>query len=143
MAEITIAKGSYSVTVYADSISDGIKNKITVVPLAQTSQKQDTGTAGTLIVDLLRNTRTIMIKGSIVSNSAKSDLINILEGGGTKGGVITLTYGDGGNKSSFSGYIESVLITQESADEPSSPPTDFAKFTVQITFVEGTQMAGS
>ena len=142
-SNITLAKGAYSVTIYSDSISDGIKNQLFILSTPTVSQSQTDGPDGTMIADLLRLTRTFLIKGYILTNAVKSDLMNIVKGAGITGGVITMTYSEGGDATTFYGYIQSCLVHQESSDEPSSPPSDFAKFTVNITFVEGTKMAGT
>ena len=126
-----------------DSVTDGIKNQLAVLPTPTVSQTQDSGPEGTKIADLLRQTRTFLIKGYIESNAVKSDLMKIVKGGEKKGGEITLTYSEGGDSTSFIGYIQSCIVNHEASDEPSSPPSDFAKFTVIITFVEGTKMSGS
>lgn len=142
-SNITLAKGEYTVTIYTDSVSDGIKNQLIVLPTPTVSQIQASGPAGTMIGDLLRQIRTFIIKGYVTSNSEKSDLMKITKGAGIPGGEVTLTYSEGGDLTSFTGYIQSCLTHHESADEPSSPPSDFAKFTVTITFVEGNKMAGT
>jgi len=142
-SNITIAKGAFTVTIQTDSVSDGIKNQLLVLPIPTVSQNQADGADGNQVADLLRLTRTLLIKGYINSNSEKSDLMNIVDGGGVAGGVTTLTYSEGGNKTSFEGYLQSVLVTQESSDEPASPTSDFLKFTVTLTFIEGTRMAGA
>ena len=143
VVDMKLSKGSYTVTIHATSVSDGMKNKLVLKPIPQTSQKQDTGPAGTLVADLLRITRSFIVKGHLIDNSAKSDFIKIMEGGGIPGGEITLTYPDGGDSTSFTGYLDNHLITQNSSDEPDSPPDDHAKFTVQFTFIKGTKMAGT
>ena len=142
-SNITLAKGAYTVTVYTDSVTDGIKNQLVVLPTPTVSQVQDSGPAGTKIADLLRLTRTFLIKGYIESNSVKSDLMKIAKGADIKGGVVTLTYSEGGDLTTFSGYIQSCLVTQESSDEPASPTSDFPKFIVTLTFIEGTRMSGA
>ena len=142
-SNIILAKGDFSVTIHTDSVTDGIKNKLMILPIPTVSQNQQSGPDGTNIADLLNQTRTFLIKGYIQSNSVKSDLMNIIKGAGLAGGVITMTYSEGGDLTSFSGYIQSCIITQDSSDEASSPPSDFLKFTVTLTFIEGTRMAGT
>ena len=142
-SNITLAKGNFSVTIYTDSVSDGIKNQLLVLPTPTVSQIQSDGPEGTMIADLLRLTRTFIIKGYIESNSVKSNLMKIVKGAEIAGGEVTLAYSEGGDITSFTGYIQSCVVTQEASDEPSSPPSDFAKFTVTVTFVEGTKMAGA
>ncbi len=142
-SNITLAKGSYSVTVYVDSISDGIKNQLILLPTPTVSQSQANGPDGTKIADLLKQTRTFLIKGYIESNSVKSDLMSIIKGADIAGGAITMTYSEGGDLTTFTGFIQSCLVHHESSDEASSTPSDFAKFIVTITFIEGTKMAGA
>ena len=114
-----------------------------ILPIPTVSQNQVDGPDGTQVADLLRLIRTLLIKGYINKNSEKSDLMNIVKGGGVAGGVTTLTYSEGGDVTTFEGYIQSCLVHHESSDESASPPTDFLKFTVTITFIEGTKMSGS
>ena len=143
VSEISLSKGSYSVTVYVESVSDNLKNQLLVLATPTVSQLQSNGPSGTKVADFLRITRSFLIKGYILSNSDKSNLVNIMNGAGITGSVITLNYDSGGDKTSFEGYIESCVITQESSDEPSDEPDDYAKFAVTITFIEGTKMGGT
>ena len=106
-------------------------------------------------------TGTSTINGDAANKTAseiKRDLIKIYAGAGADGGLVTLNY-DGLGRSlttdadatSIQGLIEKIGFNERSADEPNamgSPSTsqdykDFAdapKFTVQITFLEGTQI---
>lgn len=142
-SNITLAKGAFSVTIYTDSVTDGIKNQLLILPIPTVSQGQESGPDGTNIADLLRQIRTFLIKGYIESNSVKSDLMDIVEGAAIAGGEVTMTYSEGGNRTTFTGYIQSCLVTYEPSDEGASIPSDFPKFVVTITFIEGTRMAGS
>ena len=142
-SNITFSKGAYSVTIYTDSVSDGIKNQLLVLPTPTVSQNQSNGPDGTQVADLLRETRTFLIKGYVENNTEKGNLMKIIKGADITGGAITMIYSEGGDLTTFTGYIQSCLAHHESADEASSPPADFAKFTVTITFVEGTKMAGT
>ena len=142
-SNIVLTKGELSVTIYIDSVSDGIKNQLLVLPVPTVSQNQENGPDGTNIADLLRVTRTFLIKGYIENNTNKGYLMNIAQGGGINGGEITMTYSEGGDKTTFIGYLQSVLVTQDSSDEGSSVPSDFPKFSTTVTFIEGVKMAGS
>ncbi len=142
-SNITLAKGDITLTIQTDSVSDGIKNQLLILPIPTVSQNQDSGPDGTNIADLLRITRTLLIKGYIISNAEKSNLMKLAQGGEITGGEITLTYSEGGDKTTFTGYLQSVLVTYEPSDEDSSTPSDFPKFVVTITFIEGTKMSGS
>ena len=86
MAELIISKGIYSVTVYAVEVDDGFANKIFTITPPQSSANQESGARDTIIIDLLRNVRTIAITGHITPTSTKTakeiknDLINIYNG---------------------------------------------------------------
>lgn len=140
--EVTLTKGEYSVTIYCIQIEDGFINKITTITPPTGKQNQDAGPKANKIVDLLRVTRTFRLQGHILNNTDKASLINIIQGGGVKGGVITFTYDDGGDATSFDVFVENCIFTQKSADEPTSPPTDFAKHDVNITLIKGTTIGG-
>ncbi len=153
-SEITFSKGGITVTVYARDIDDSFANKIFIITNPITSNNQTGGPLSPKIVDLLRLTRTIQISGFITpdpnsgktANQIKKDLITIIAGGVVAGGNITLTYDGLGRKlatnadaTSISGYMEKLSFKEDPRDEPSnsSTITDYAKFSVQITFVEG------
>lgn len=140
MTEITLTKGVFSVTIYTTQVEDGYINKIFNITPATGKQSQDGGRKQTKVVDLLRWTRTFRILGFITSNADKLALINIIEGGGTAGGPITFSYTDGGDGTGFDVFCESCIITQKSSDEPTSPPSDFAKFDINITLIQGTSV---
>jgi len=137
MAEIVISKGETSVTIYGVEVDDGFANKIFI--LTPPSNNPEDGARSSIIVDLLRNTRTIIITGHIAPTSSKTakeikdELIYIYNGGGTTGGI-TLSY-DGDD---LVGTMEKLAFNHKPSDEPTSPPSDFAKYTVQISFVVGT-----
>lgn len=76
----------------------------------------------------------------MISNSVKSDLIQIIEGGGTDGGGVTLTFSEGGDTTSFTVFVESCIFTYQSQDEPASPPSDHAKHAINLTLIKGTQV---
>lgn len=114
--ECTLIKGAYTVIIYASQIEDGYANKLKIITPGTGKQSQDLGPKDNKVVDLLRLTRTFRIMGYILSNTVKSDLIKIIEGGGVKGGGITFAYPDGGDATSFTVYAESCIITQKSSD---------------------------
>ena len=136
-SEITLSKGNYSVTIYTRQIEDGFKNQIFTVVVPKAKQTQDAGRSKPKVVDLLKITRSFRILGYIVNNTDKKNLIKIIEGAEKKGGAITMTYDDGGDTTTFSVFCESCIITQKAAGEPPSSPSDFAKFDVNITLIEG------
>jgi len=135
--EIILAKGSNTVTIYSSQIVDSFTNKIFKITPAKGKQGQDAGPNDVKVVDLLRLTRTFRVDGYLTTNGEKGTLISIIEGGGVKGGGITLTYSGGGDSTSFTVFVESCVFTQKSADEPTSAPDDFAKHQLAITIVKG------
>ena len=138
---IILSKGSYSVTLQSTKIKDSLSNKIFSVTIPVTTGKQSEGIEDkNKVVDLLRITRTFTVTGYITTNQEKSDLINIVSGAGINGGAITMNYSDGGNKTSFSVYVKDIDFDQVSQDEPSSLPSDFAKFSVNVTLLEGVKI---
>ena len=139
VAECTLSKGTIEVTIYVTDIEDRINNKLFVITPPTGSQNQDQGPQDNMIVDLLRLSRTFVVKGVIINNTDKSNLITLIKGANTKGGAITFTYPDGGTAASFDVYCETCSISQRATDEPDagSVPTDFAKFDVALTLIEG------
>ena len=138
-AEITIAKGGTTVTIKTAEVSENYSNKISYIRPPQTKQKQDAGPVDVKVIDLLRITHELLIRGHIVATDSKTakeikeDLIGIFEGGGTTGGAAVVTYaGD-----AFNMFIEKMLIIEKGFDEPTTLTTDISKYDVQITCVEG------
>jgi len=142
MNELTLEKGGYKVTIYSDTIAENYTNKIFLITPAQSVANQSLGINDVKIVDLLRVTHQIVIKGYISGSATKTakevkdDLINIFKGGGLDGGTTELVY-DG---DTIRGYIEKLNFVEKSADDPSTTIKDFARYEVAITFVEGVQV---
>lgn len=141
-ADITLSKGTYTgasaVTIYVNKIDDSFENKIFQITPSTPKGKQADGPKDTKVVDLLRITRRFKITGFILSNTDKTNLICILEGGGINGGPITMTYNDGGDATSFDVFYANCSISQTRQDEPaSSAPDDLAKFEVTIDLTKG------
>ena len=142
---ITLEKGELSVTVSTEIVTDGYANKIFSIVPAQSAANQASGPQDTKVVDLLRITRQIVIKGFIVgtdektAKEVKDDLVSIHKGGSTAGGVVTLTY-DG---NTIYGFLEKLTTVEKSFDEPSDFVSSYAKYLdvlkyeVSITFIEG------
>jgi len=139
---ITISKGALTVTVYPQETAEEISNKLTILPIPQTAANQATGTKDTKILDLLRLTHTLIVRGYITASNSytakevKAQLISIIEGASINGGVCTLVY-DG---DSFEGYIEKFIITEKSQDDPVGAGytgTDHARYELNLTFIEG------
>ena len=159
--DIVLAKGAFSVTINDVQVEDNFSNKLFVITPVQSPMNQASGPTPAKIVDLIRVTHTVVIKGYISPTSTsnalviKQNLVNIWKGAGTAGGVVSLTYDYNAKASGDTsatatnpilGYIEKVNFTDKAMDEPSdmlSNPelyTNIAKFEVAITFIEGTQV---
>ncbi len=156
--DLVISKGAFSVTIQDVEITDDYTNKLFYITPAQSKSNQADGSKPAKVVDLLKVTHTMVIKGFISHNGSttskeiKRNLVNIWKGAGTAGGVVTLTYDylasafgntTATSASTIDGYIEKIIFTDKPMDQPSdydSSPTnypDVAKFQVAITFVEG------
>jgi len=137
--EITLTKGSTSVTVYARRIAENYSNKLFLITPATSTKTHDVGHKDTRVVDLLRITHQLVLQCYITGSATKTakqikdDLVIIYDGGGINGGVSTMVY-DG---DSIKGYLEKLNFVEISADNPSTTIKDFAKYEVTITFVEG------
>jgi hypothetical protein len=154
VADIRFTKGNYSVGVHTDNVSQEYSNKLIVLSIPQTAPNQESGAKEPKILDLLRVTKQFVIKGyltgtatassstndtetgstALTAKQVKDNLITIWNGGGTAGGVVTMTY-DG---DSYTGYIEKVVAVKKARDSPSSESVDEIKYELQITFVVGT-----
>jgi len=139
VSEITISKGSYSVTLYATDIAENFTNKIFVITGATSNENQSGGPSDPKIVDLLRITHQFVIKCYITGTSTKTnkevkeELIEIYEGAGINGGTTSLVY-DG---DTFEGYIEKLNIVEKAEDNISTTIKDYARYELAVTFVEG------
>jgi len=154
VAECTLAKGAYTVTIYAMEVIDHMTNKISTITPGSSRQKQSDGPKATKVIDLLRITRTFKIRGYLTGATAKSDILSITKGAGLSGGVAVFTYPDGGDATSFNVFVQDVTISQKPADEPDTTPKtwdsdnsvfleDFARYDLDLTLVEGTTIGGS
>ena len=145
IADITLSKGGITVTIYANDVAEQYTNKLFPITPAQASANQASGPKPVKIVDLLRITREIQIKGVITGTGSKTakqikdELKSIYNGGSIAGGVIAMVY-DG---DTINGYMEKLLIREIPRDEPSdfeseyTAYTDIVKYDVVINFMEG------
>jgi hypothetical protein len=156
-----------AITVYAVEVDDALSNKTFILTPPRNVQTQSLGPQTNQIVDLLRITQTIVITGEITGTSSKTakqikdDLKNIYKGvtGGDLNKGVRLVY-DGEN---IDGIIEKLAFNEKPHDIDGIEEThgtcsdtqyttkttceggggtwayssDYAKYTVQITFVVG------
>jgi len=140
--DIQFEKGSYSVDLHADNVSEEYTNKLVVLSLPQTATNQASGKKDTKILDLLRITHQFVIKGYIAATATKTakdiknDLITLANGSGEAGGEITMTY-DG---DTYTGYLEKVVAIKESSDSPDDESTDEVKYSLALTFIVGVEV---
>jgi len=148
IGNITIVKGSLSVTLYPQEVVEEYSNKLTILPIPQTADEQENGAKDTKILDLLRLTHTLIVRGSITASASytakevKAQLINIIEGASINGGTCTFTY----DSDAITGYIEKFTITESSQDDPVGAGyagLDHARYEVNLTFVEGVSIGVS
>lgn len=150
---ITISKGGYSVLIYPTSTNTQLDNKLFVITPPQSEGSQDEGVKTPKIIDLLRITTTYRIQGHIVATTRtnaytiKNTLVKICEGADVQGGEITATVEPENtntpaceySRSSISGFIEKLTITENSRDLDSAVtyPDDTIWFDIDMTIVIG------
>ena len=133
MTNLTLAKGSYSVTIQTVTINAEYKNKLTVLSFPQSKSNQASGPKDNKIIDLLKLTHSLAIKGAITSTTDRNSLISIFKGGGVSGQAATLTYSSHPD-TPLSVFPETLTVIENSKD------TDTAnqyKYEVALTLVEG------
>jgi hypothetical protein len=139
MSDITFSKGSFSVGVDADNVSEEYSNKLIVLSLSQTKNSQESGARTTKILDLLRITHQFVIRAYITSSSTqtakqvKDDLFSVANGGGINGGVISMVY-DG---DTYTGYLERIVCVKEARDHPDTHSETEVQYNLTLTFVVG------
>lgn len=140
MTNVTISKGSYTVTIHTVEATEDYANQINVRPLPQTKQKQSTGPKGTKVSDLLKITHTLLIRGWINKTATKTakqvldELKSIFKGADVSGSPATIVY-DG---DSLSMFPEKLTIIKKPLRRPESPSKAIAQYQVQIQLTEGT-----
>ena len=140
MSNLIIAKGVYTVTIHTVEVTENYSNEFKVRPLPQTPQNQDSGPKGTKLVDLLKITHSLMVRGWINKTSTKTakqvidDLKKIFQGADTTGGYATITY-DGDNIGMFP---EKLTIIKKPLREPSDPGESIGQYQISMNLVEGT-----
>ena len=149
---ITLAKGSNSVTLQTVEVDDNYANKvIDKIPTLREPQQQSLGPRDKIIIDLLDITHEMLVRGEITptaTNTAeevRDKLITIMKGSGISSGTgsdmhVTVTYGN----NSYDMFITKLAIKEKSTDfNPASDTiekSDYqgaSKYSVQITLLEG------
>lgn len=145
--DITLTKGSYSVTLFTSDSSENFKNILQVIPGVTTPANQAGGTKVPTVVDLLRITHTFSIEAWIVPTESKtakqikSDLIQIFNGGGVNNAAITFIYED----TTHNAFFEDCVIKKVNNDNVVATEydgLDNAEYHVTLTVVEG-KLVGS
>ena len=145
--DITIAKGSYSVTMFTTTSAENFKNPLTVVTGVVSPNNQADGVKDPTIVDLLRITHTFTFEcyitktDSKTAKQVKTDLIKIFNGADVDSVPAVLTYEDG----SYNVFPEDLVIKKINNDNVVGggyTGTDSAEYQVTMTVVEG-KLVGS
>ncbi len=140
--DITLAKGSYSVSLFTIRPTENWKNALEVIPGVTSISNQDQAPNSSQVVDLQRSTYSYVIECAITATATKtakqvkSDLRTIFEGARTEGGPITLTYEDG----SINVFFEDCVIKKASNDDVVGSGyngKDSVEYTATLTLVEG------
>jgi len=136
---VTIAKGSLSVTIATEEVSENYANKITFIRPPTTKQVQSSGPTEPKAIDLLIITHELLIRGRIsgtvtkTAKEVKEDLVDIFKGASTDGGASVVTYaGD-----AFNMFPGKLLCVEKAIDEEGTIAKDVAKYDVQLTCIEG------
>ena len=112
---LTLAKGAYSVTIPTITINETYKNRFNTLAFPTTKQKQELGPKDTKVMDMLKITHTLAIKGILTSATDRNNLISIFKGGGVSGQPATLTY-DTHPDTPLSVFVEDYTIVENSKD---------------------------
>lgn len=145
VGNIVFTKGSNSVEVYVNSVSDEYSNKLITLTLATTETNQSSGAKTTKVVDLLRITRQFIIKAYLTDEDTetakqiKDRLYLIATGSGEDGGEITMNY-DGDD---YKGYLEKITCTQEANDHNNMTNKELAKYELTLNFLVGVSATSS
>ena len=135
MTNLILSKGAFSVTIQVEEISDDYSNQIKAIVIGTTKQKQELGATDNKIIDLLKITHQMVVRGILISSTERNSLISIMKGAETFGGPATLTY-VGYPNSPLDVYVEKIMIIEKAIDKNADGSTQ-KKYEVQITLLEG------
>ena len=140
--DITLTKGSFSVTLFTTDDTENLKNVLQVIPGVVSPDNQSSGNKTPTVVDLLRITHTFQVQGYIVDTTAipaliaKNSLKSIFYGANVDSTPAVLTYED----SSIDVFPEDVIIKGVNNDDAVAngyAGEDSAEYHVTLTLVEG------
>ena len=142
---ITLAKGSFSITLPTATTVENWKNVLKIIPGVTTTGNQVDAPNKSQIVDIQRTNYTYVFECYITSTTGptktakqiKDELRVLFEGARTAGGIITLTYED----DSIDVFFEDCVIKKLTSDDPvgNNSDEDVAEYQLTLTFVEGEQ----
>lgn len=139
-------KGDTSVSIHTTRVTESIKNKLTIVPIAQASSQQGSDPKKNKVVDLRRLTLTWKVRGSITATETKTakevkdELRFIAKGAQVEGGTpVIMVYED----EVFNVYLEDLIIDKEPNDDTVTnySGTDAQEYTVEVFAIEGEVVA--
>ncbi|MHA1690044.1 MAG: hypothetical protein ACTSU7_00270 [Candidatus Heimdallarchaeaceae archaeon] len=140
--DITLAKGSVSVTLFTISEAESLKNILQVVPGVVSADNQDGGSKVATVVDLLRIQETFSFDVGITKTATytakqiKEQLKLIFHGANVESAPITLTYED----ESIDVFFQDLVIKKVSNDNVVSTSytgNDAMEYRATVTLVKG------
>jgi len=134
--DINIVRGGYDVTIRTVEITDDWSNQIKPIIIPTTAQKQDGGPATNKVIDLLKISHTLQVRGVLTNTTDRNNLISIFKGGGIEGTPCTITYNTHPNNP-LSMYIEKLMIIEKAITKSANNPYQYE---VQLTLFEGVKV---
>ena len=142
---ITLTKGSNSVTIFWNKVDENLKNQLTIIPGVTSVDNQTSAPNPSQVADLQRSTYTYKVNGFITKSESpaesaktiKDRLRVIFEGSRTAGGPIVMTYED----ESINVFFEDLVISKEANDNTVDNYSgyDAKEYTVSLVLVKGEQ----
>lgn len=143
---ITLAKGSYSITLFTITPTENWKNTLEVIPGVTTVDNQVNAPNKAQVVDLQRTTRSFVFECAITATTGptktakqiKDELRILFEGARIGGGTITLTY----EGVTYGVFFEDCVLKKAANDDTVTNYSgdDALEYTATITLVEGEQV---
>jgi len=133
---IQISKGGVSATIQTHEINDNYKNQINTLVLPTTKQKQDAGPKTNKVIDLLKITHTLMVRGSLIDATTRNNLITIHKGANVTGQPCSVIY-DSHPNTPLSMYMTDLTIVEKADDRKGANITGGKIYEVSLTLIEG------